>query len=266
MSNIIQLIKSYIGILYYLFFPVIFGRGYESFKNYFIKKKLKKKKITLSKYIDERIVEIPWVIKELKKIKGNMLDAGSTLNKYYIIKEIKHFKKIFFTTLFPEKKYFNNLNISYTYEDLCDLSFKDNYFDVVTCISTLEHIGFDNKIYNYGNFKHSRKKIGKETKLHQALKNMKRVLKRNGTMLISVPFGKFFFFNNMRQFDSSGIKKLIKILKPKKYTMKFFKYYNNNWHETLEKNCSSILPISKRENKINTAISANSVVLIKIIK
>ena len=31
--------------------------------------------------------------------------------------------------------------------------FKDKYFDVVTSISTIEHIGFNNDIYNYGGFK-----------------------------------------------------------------------------------------------------------------
>lgn len=261
--NKIDVLKHYLGIFYYMLFPKLFGHGYESFKNHNIKKKLKNKKITLKKYIDERIIEIPWVVKELKKSKGIILDAGSTLNKFFIIKEIRHFKKIFFTTLYPEKKYFNNLDISYTYEDLCDLSFRDNYFDVITCISTLEHVGFDNSIYNYGNFNKRNKKIKENEKLNQVLQNLRRVIKRNGKIFISVPFGKKSEFSNMRQFDSKEIKKLLKVLKPKKCLMKFYKYSNNKWNEDSEKSCLKVLPITKIINKKNTAISAKSIVLIK---
>ena len=98
-----DILKYYLGIIYYNIFPKLFGPGYESYKNYLIKKLINNKKIKLKKYIDERIVEIPWVVSKLKKNKGNILDAGSTLNKLFIINEIKHNKKIYFTTLYPEK-------------------------------------------------------------------------------------------------------------------------------------------------------------------
>ena len=158
--NFFKIVKNFIAIFYYKIFKNVYGRGYERYKIDLIKKKIKKIKYSSVSYIDERIVEIPWVINELKKNQGVLLDAGSTLNFDYILKELTHLKKIFITTLYPEKLSFNELNISYTYENLSNLSFKDNYFDTITCISTLEHIGFNNEIYNYGRFKS--KKIDKK--------------------------------------------------------------------------------------------------------
>ena len=78
-------------------------RGYERYKQDLIKKIINGKKIKFISYFDERVVEIPWVIKELKKCSGNLLDAGSTLNFKYILSNLNHFKKIFITTLYPEK-------------------------------------------------------------------------------------------------------------------------------------------------------------------
>ena len=258
-----DILKYYLGIIYYNIFPKLFGPGYEPYKNYLIKKKINNKKIKLKKYIDERIVEIPWVVSNLKKNKGNILDAGSTLNKLFIINEIKHNKKIYFTTLYPEKKYFNNYNISYTYEDLCNLSFKDKFFDIITCISTIEHIGFDNSIYNYGDFVKEKHRITPEFKTKQVLQNLKRVIKTGGQIFISVPFGKKCKFSNMRQFDLKEIRQVIDTLKPKKYSMKFYKFLNNKWQRVSEKNCKDTLPIYHKINKKKIAISSKSIVLLE---
>ena len=49
------------------------------------------------------------------------------------------------------------------------------FFDIITCISTLEHIGFNNEIYNYGRYKtNKRAKID----IKKVLFNLKRVLKK----------------------------------------------------------------------------------------
>ena len=66
---IIEQLKK-ISILYYLIFPKIFGIGYNQFKYHTLKKLIQnnKAKIKLNNYLDERMVEIPWVIKKLQKI------------------------------------------------------------------------------------------------------------------------------------------------------------------------------------------------------
>ena len=67
-------LKDLIGPKYYKLFPKNFGKGYERYKKSLIIKKINKQTVhTNQKFIDERIIEIPWVINELRKLKGNLL-------------------------------------------------------------------------------------------------------------------------------------------------------------------------------------------------
>jgi len=241
--NFFNKIKNYFAIIYYKIFKNVYGRGYERYKIDIIKKKLNKIKVNPISYIDERIVEIPWVVGELRKSKGFLLDAGSTLNFEYILKCLNHLKKVFITTLYPEKLSYNELNISYTYENLSNLSFKNEYFDTITCISTLEHIGFNNEIYNYGKFQIN--KVDRN-KLKSVLFNLNRVLKKRGKLLISIPFGKRGVYGNMQQFDSKGINKICSYLKIKKKEMMFYRYYKNSWKKRQKKNVLMLNQISKK--------------------
>tara|TARA_B100000795_G_scaffold238808_1_gene200153 strand:+ start:77 stop:871 length:795 start_codon:yes stop_codon:yes gene_type:complete len=264
MINFTNNLRDKLAVIYYQLNPKIYGRGYERYKRNIIKRIVNKEEPKQVSFLDERIVEIPWIVSELKKIKGNLLDAGSTLNQYYILKLIKHFNKIFITTLYPEENYHNNLNVSYTYEDLANLSFKNEYFDVVTSISTLEHINYNNSIYNYGKFRYSKKK--QKNKLFTVLENLNRVLKKKGTLLITIPYGKKGIYNNMQQFDKVDLDKIIKFLKPTKYSIKYYVVKDKKWSESKSHKCLNVDPNIIKNNKLNTVLSANSVALIKIIK
>lgn len=261
--KIYENLKNNLAILYFNIFPSLHGRGYTRYRDYIIKNRIKKKKINQKYFCDERIVEIPWVFQQLKKLSGKLLDAGSTLNIKYILSKLKNFDKIFITTLYPENLFFNNLNISYTYEDLSDMSFKNNSFDAITCISTLEHIGFDNSIYNYGEFKKEKKN---KNKLDIVLKGLRRVLKKNGILLITIPFGKKGIYNNMQQFDIYGLKHIIKILRPKKFYIEYYKVLNNRWIKVNDIDCENVEPNIKSFKKSQHVLCANSIALIKIIK
>jgi SAM-dependent methyltransferase len=66
--------------------------------------------------------------------------------------------------------------------DVRKLPFADASFDIIFCISTLEHVGRDNRRYGYDDNPDER---GIET----ALGELRRVLTRHGRLLISVPCG-----------------------------------------------------------------------------
>lgn len=76
----------------------------------------------------------------------------------------------------------DHLPYNFKVEDITKLSFVDEYFDVITCISTLEHIGLEGR---YG----SREDLQGEQK---AMNEMYRVLKPRGKLILTVPYGKNF--------------------------------------------------------------------------
>ena len=66
--------------------------------------------------IDERAVEYPWMFSRLPEGNGNLLDAGSILNYNYILNHPKlKTKKIYISTLAPEKRCFWTKVVSYIY-------------------------------------------------------------------------------------------------------------------------------------------------------
>ena len=68
-KKLVIYLKDLIGPKYYKLFPKNFGKGYERYKKSLIIKKINKQTVhTNQKFIDERIIEIPWVINELKKL------------------------------------------------------------------------------------------------------------------------------------------------------------------------------------------------------
>jgi SAM-dependent methyltransferase len=66
--------------------------------------------------------------------------------------------------------------------DVRTLPFDDDSFDFALCISTLEHVGRDNEVYDVDA---PREDSGDEA----ALRELRRVLDKNGRLLVSVPTG-----------------------------------------------------------------------------
>src|ERR1035437_1909042 len=100
------------------------------------------------KGIDERIVEYPWIFANLQPSATTLLDAGSTFNFKDIVEHsLLSIKKLSILTFYPEYHCYYEKAISYVYNDLRDLPFKDVLFDEIVCQSTLEHIAMDNSMY-----------------------------------------------------------------------------------------------------------------------
>ncbi|MFM6265048.1 MAG: methyltransferase domain-containing protein, partial [Dolichospermum sp.] len=194
--------------------------GYSQFKEDFIKQSINeeslietfRRKIALPKgygeFLDERVVEYPWLISRIITTQGKLLDAGSVLNYDYIL-DHPHFnkKEISIMTLEPEGNCFWKNRISYQFGDLRDIPYKDDYFDEVVSISTIEHIGMDNSIYSFKN----------EFKQHnnldflKAVSEIKRVTKPGGKVYITVPYGRYTDFGWYQQFNADLIDKIVSV-------------------------------------------------------
>ncbi|MGF1503820.1 MAG: hypothetical protein ACFB51_01595, partial [Anaerolineae bacterium] len=93
--------------------------------------------------LDERVVEYPWVLARLGPDAHDLLDAGSTLNWPYLLDHpLLREKRIALLTLAPELWYLPDHRLSYLFGDLRETRLRSGAFDAVTCISTIEHIGF----------------------------------------------------------------------------------------------------------------------------
>ena len=136
------------------------SRGYNASKFAFIKKQLRNNDIC-EKFLssstlpqgygyayDERVVEYPWTLTRLNEGHGKLLDAGSVFNFAEIVEHPKvSSKDLTIFTLAPEYQAFWYKGISYQYGDLRSLPFRDEWFDEICSLSTLGHIGMDNRIY-----------------------------------------------------------------------------------------------------------------------
>jgi SAM-dependent methyltransferase len=188
--------------------------------------------------LDERCIEYPWLFSQLESEASRLLDAGSVLNFNYLLKQplLKN-KQIYIMTLFPEDNCFWYRKVSYLYDDLRTIPFKEGYFDTIACISTLEHVGMDNTTYTGGNQyreKHT-------TDYLVGLMEIFRVLKPGGKAFVSVPFGKYEDHGYFQQFDAEIIT-MIKANLPNGMTMneRYYRYLTDGWKLANAAECAKV--------------------------
>lgn len=189
-------------------------------------------------YVDERVVEYPWLLSRLENGDGKvLLDAGSTLNNQIILDHpaLVSYKK-YIVTLAPESVCYWRRGISYVYDDLRALLFNDSSFDVVTCISTLEHVGMDNTALYTGN---SAFKENIHEDYLKVIRELHRVLKPGGTCYLTIPFGQYQYDVFQQQFNADMLEDLIKTFNPAKVNEYYFKYEPSGWRIARHEDCTN---------------------------
>lgn len=214
------------------------NKGYNDYKEDFLKKVLVNHKL-IEKFrqnqelpkgygfrLDERVIEYPWMISRLTDRPTHLLDAGSALNHSYLLNLPFLKKKLIVIYALATDDFLNLKNISYIHGDLREIGLKEQVFEEIICISTLEHIGLDNtKIY-------IKNEHYKETKLldyRRAILEFWRLLTPGGKLLITVPFGRYQNLGWLQQFDFSLLKDVIKIFKGNIRDQTFYQYKSSGW-------------------------------------
>lgn len=174
----------------------------------------------------ERIVEVPWFEKQLQTYKGSILDIGSAGTDLTEIRRQKRYI-VRVDRLFSAKS-------SDKYEviipnDILKLTLKDlGLFDIVSLISTLEHVGLD----AYG-FKDRKDDPWKEQ--IKALLHCSSFITEGGVVVLTLPYGKeedggwYLVYDRMRL---SNLKDHFKVVKEDYFSLDFDTWTYNHVHES----------------------------------
>ena len=220
--------------------------------------------------LDERITEYSWIFANLKREKTKFLDAGSTFNFQYLIENpIIKKKEITIYTYYPESPNFNENKISYNYGDLRDICYKDNIFEEIVCQSTIEHIDMDNSMYGYA-LKGTENIQNKSYEYLKVIIELLRVLKSQGQLLLTFPYGKFENHNFFQQLDNEMLLKIYNILQIHgTFDSNFFLYTINGWKYSTQTECNdaeSYNPHTGRGKKFDNAAHCRGICCIKFVK
>ena len=140
--------------------------------------------------LDERVVEFPWALHRLRSrwMAGTpILDAGSVLNHPRILAYCRRERlgPLSIVTLRYEGRAEVSDDVRYEFADLRRLPYRDEWFSSVVCLSTIEHVGMDNRMYGDT----SGASTSPSDEAMRAMQELRRVTQSGGTLLLSVPFG-----------------------------------------------------------------------------
>ena len=185
--------------------------------------------------LDERVVEYPWILSRLGNKGVSLLDAGSALNHAYLLDlDIIRCRKVVICTLAPEAVHRRN-NISYVYDDLRNTMFRNEYFDDIVCISTLEHVGMDNTLHYIQDIRF-KEQAGEDYRL--VVREFARILKPGGKLYISVPVGVNDSLGWMQMFDSRMIARMVDSFEGTVEDSAHFKYSAEGWQFATAAECA----------------------------
>lgn len=273
-ENSLNLIAFIYRLVYILRGKVPLTTGYSSFKHYVINKVISKATFDPHNIennygigIDERIIEYPWFINRIPAKSGSLLDAGSILNHSFILSNKKFINKdITVLTLAPEFYSFWYKKISYVYGDMRNMYFKDSTFNWIVSISTLEHIGMDNTLH-YTDDKSKKEENAEDFIL--VIKEFRRLLKNQGTLYLSFPFGKNEKKKWFQVFNSDMVDHIITTFKPSYHSELIYKYESTGWKLSNRndcKYCSYNDPYSSKNNAKNKYVGAEAIICLELVK
>ncbi len=145
-------------------------------------------------YCNERIVEYPFVLRNLDLPVGSkVLEIGATMSALSFMLACLGHKVV---ALDVRDYEFKHPNLTFIKADFFD--FKTNeVFDCIICVSVLEHMGLG----FYGD-----KKVGTDI---DAVNKMRQLLRDDGILLLTVPFGRYYECHWFRVYDSSRLRSLL---------------------------------------------------------
>jgi SAM-dependent methyltransferase len=178
--------------------------------------------------LDERIVELPWVVANLTSVGGPVLDAGSALNHRVVLERLMPGVDSLTIVTFTEEEKHPDLGPEYVTADLRELPFADGSFEAIASVSTLDHIGMDNTDYG------SREPPSDDPdhEVARALGELHRVLRPGGRLLLTVPYGRAENHGWCRQFDEAGVWRISESFGDRDPAIRVYAHSLRGWHRS----------------------------------
>ena len=146
---------------------------------------------------DERVVEIPWVLSRVRP-SGRVLEVGYAFAEpAYLAGLLRAGLELVGADLATREVE----GMEGVEADVRELPFSDRSFDQVLLVSTLEHVGADNTVYGLAAESDRGARV-------EALRELRRVLRRDGSLLVTVPLGEPGDHGWFRQEDGRGWSRL----------------------------------------------------------
>lgn len=227
--------------------------------------------------MSERCIEVPWVAQTIKKfMPEKLLDIGISLASLDYLGMLLYIKKNYDIYLeavdiiepqrvknrYPKEWLDDIYAIPFLHGDVRELNFENKLFDMITCISVIEHIGFDEESEkgNVSAFKRSKDKkeacMVRDSQVNQiVLEKSAKLLKNNGKLLISVPMGKggsvllkdsLGYFTTQWEYERQSWAEIVENRNFNVREQKFYKMIDSRYWEEVEsperlEDCSSAL-------------------------
>jgi SAM-dependent methyltransferase len=146
----------------------------------------------------ERVIEIPWVLSRVPRRRAaHVLDLGTAFAPFFYrwaLGELAQQVDLHVADLVPV----SISGATFHNADIRVLPFPDQTFDAVLCLSTLEHIGMDNRRYGVDG------DAGTERPDVEALRELRRVTRKHGNIFITVPAGIAAEYTWFRQYSADS--------------------------------------------------------------
>jgi FkbM family methyltransferase len=203
---------------------------------------------------DERVVEYPWLTS--RGLSGRVLDAGSVLNHRHVLERVlPEVGDLTILTLAPEPVAFTELGVSYVYGDVRELPWRDDWFDEVVCLSTLEHVGMDNSAYGAADVRTE----DPRTAAGKALRELLRVVRPGGRVHFSFPFGRREDNGWFRQLDREDVDDLMAAGEGRRREESVFLHGPRGWRRAKAKDAADAAYNRARDRAADGAVAARAV-------
>lgn len=164
---------------------------------------------------NSRFVEYSWVLRNLDVSSlGRILDVGSTGSTFPIL--LASFGYDVYSIDVREYDWKPPQNVTFILGDIRHSKFQKGFFDGVTAVSTIEHVGLG----RYGDPQDTEGDI-------RALTEIARILKSGGKLLITIPFGEKAVTRLGRVYDSKDLTLLLEGFQIE--NVEFFGFEDGYW-------------------------------------